>query len=107
MTLKPSIDDLYADFMDSLEFHPGLPCPTLQRPAGGPTLKRPPAGRAPCGRLLPLWTPRTVRLRTSFYEWWQILLQVMTSGVTFGDHVSTGLTFANFQRKSNVIEYKL
>jgi hypothetical protein len=24
--------------MDSLKFHPGLPCPTLLRPAGGPYL---------------------------------------------------------------------
>jgi hypothetical protein len=27
--------------MDSLKFHPGPPCPTLLRPAGGPPLKRP------------------------------------------------------------------
>jgi hypothetical protein len=27
--------------LDSLKFHPGLPCPTLLRPAGGPPLKRP------------------------------------------------------------------
>jgi hypothetical protein len=27
--------------MDSLKFHPGLPCPTLLNPAGGPPLKRP------------------------------------------------------------------
>jgi hypothetical protein len=27
--------------MDSLKFHPGPPCPTPLRPAGGPSLKRP------------------------------------------------------------------
>jgi hypothetical protein len=27
--------------MDSLKFHPGLPCPTLLRPAGGPPPKQP------------------------------------------------------------------
>jgi hypothetical protein len=27
--------------MASLKFHPGPPCPTLLRPAGGPPLKRP------------------------------------------------------------------
>jgi hypothetical protein len=47
--------------MDFLKFHPGPPCPTLLRPAGGPPLKQP-AGQAACGRLLPLWTPHAVRL---------------------------------------------
>jgi hypothetical protein len=50
--------------IDSLKFHPGPPCPTLLCPASGPTLKQPygrfkgdpPAGRAVCSRLLPLWT---------------------------------------------------
>jgi hypothetical protein len=54
---------------DSLKFHPGPPCPTLLRPAGGPPPKRPyghlgvcpPAGRAACGCLLSPWTPLTVR----------------------------------------------
>jgi hypothetical protein len=27
--------------IDSLKFHPGLPCPTFPCPAGGPPLKRP------------------------------------------------------------------
>jgi hypothetical protein len=56
--------------MDYLKFHPGLPCPSLQRPAGRPPLKRPygrlkgglPTGRVDCGRLLPLWRPHAVRL---------------------------------------------
>jgi hypothetical protein len=47
---------------NSLNFHPGPLCPTLLCPAGGPPLKQPygrfkggsPAGRAPCGHLLPL-----------------------------------------------------
>jgi hypothetical protein len=55
--------------MDSLNFHLGPPCPTLLRPAGGPSLKRPygcfrdgpPAGRVACGCLLPLCTPHAVR----------------------------------------------
>jgi hypothetical protein len=54
----------------SLKFHLGTLCPTLLCPAGGPPLKRPygrfrggpPAGRAGCGCLLPLWTPHAVRL---------------------------------------------
>jgi hypothetical protein len=56
--------------MDSLEFHPGPPCPTLLRPASGPPLKRPydcfsgcsSTGRTACGRLPPLWTPHAVCL---------------------------------------------
>jgi hypothetical protein len=56
--------------MDSLDLYPGLPCHTLQRNAEGPSLKRPyshfrgdpPAGWAPCGHLLPFWTPHAVRL---------------------------------------------
>jgi hypothetical protein len=56
--------------MDSRKFHPGLPCPTNLRPAGGPPLKRPygpfrggsSPGRAAYGRLLPFWIPHTVRL---------------------------------------------
>jgi hypothetical protein len=55
--------------MDSLKFHPGPPCPTHLRPAGGPPLKRPyirfrggpPALRVVCSRLLPFWTPHAVR----------------------------------------------
>jgi hypothetical protein len=51
--------------MDSLMFHPGPPCPALQRPAGGQPLKcykcrfwgGPPAGQKACSRLLPFWTP--------------------------------------------------
>jgi hypothetical protein len=47
--------------MNSLKFHPGPPCPTLLRPAGGPLLKRPfgrfrgrpLAGRAAFGHLQP------------------------------------------------------
>jgi hypothetical protein len=50
---------------DSLKFQPGLPCPTLQRLAGGPPLKRPYGyfrggsltGQVTCGRLIPLLTP--------------------------------------------------
>jgi hypothetical protein len=45
--------------MDTLKFHPGLPCLTLLRPAsrfwGGA-----PAGWAACSRLLPSWIPRTI-----------------------------------------------
>jgi hypothetical protein len=56
--------------INSLKFHPGLPCPTLLRPAGWLSLKQPydrfmgdpPTGWAACSRLLPLWTPHTVRL---------------------------------------------
>jgi hypothetical protein len=56
--------------MDSLKFHPGLPCLTLLSPADGPPHKRPygrlwggpPTGRAACGRLLPPWIPHAVRL---------------------------------------------
>jgi hypothetical protein len=55
--------------MDSLKFHPGPTCPTLLRPSGGPAPKRPygclrggpPAERAACGRLLPLWVPHAAR----------------------------------------------
>jgi hypothetical protein len=62
--------------MDSLEFHPGPPCPTLLRPAGGPPMKRPyvhfwggpPSGRAACGRLLPLWPPHAVRHNPSLLQ---------------------------------------
>jgi hypothetical protein len=50
--------------MDSLKFHPGLPCPTPPCPAGGPPLKRP--GVATCGHLLSLWTPHAERLRRDF-----------------------------------------
>jgi hypothetical protein len=56
--------------MDSLNFHSGLPCPTLLRPAGGAPLKRPvvrfrgspPTGQAACGHLLPFWTSHAIRL---------------------------------------------
>jgi hypothetical protein len=56
--------------MDSLKFHPGPPCLSLPRPAGGPSLKQPndhfksgtPAGRAACSHHTPLWTPHAVRL---------------------------------------------
>jgi hypothetical protein len=56
--------------MDSLKFYMGPPCPNLLRPVDGPPLKRPygcfwgnpSTGRAACGRLLPFWTPRAVRL---------------------------------------------
>jgi hypothetical protein len=56
--------------MDSLKFHPGLPCFTLLRPVGGPLLKGPyslfrgglPAGRVECAHLLRLWTPQAARL---------------------------------------------
>jgi hypothetical protein len=59
--------------MDSLNFHPGPPCPNLLHPAGEPPLKRPygsfrndpPAWRSACGRHPPLWTPHAVRLCTS------------------------------------------
>jgi hypothetical protein len=52
--------------MDSLKFHVGPPWPTFLRPADELPLKRPHgcyrggprAGRAACGRLLPLWTPQ-------------------------------------------------
>jgi hypothetical protein len=55
---------------DALKYHPGLPCPTLLQPAGGPPLKRPygcfrdgpPTGQVACGCVLPLWTPHAVRL---------------------------------------------
>jgi hypothetical protein len=55
--------------MEKLEFHPSPPCPTLLRPAGGPSLKWPygrfrdglPIRRAVGGRLLPIWTSHTVR----------------------------------------------
>jgi hypothetical protein len=53
--------------MDSLNFNPSLPSPTLLRPAGGPPLKRHygrfgggPKGQAACSRLLPFWTPHAV-----------------------------------------------
>jgi hypothetical protein len=60
---------------DSLKFHPGPPCPTLLRPAGGPPPTRPycrfwggpPAGQAACGRLLPPWIPDVVRACPSPY----------------------------------------
>jgi hypothetical protein len=45
--------------MDSLKFHPSLPCPTLLRPAGGPPLKwqaRRAGGLQPSST--PLGTPR-------------------------------------------------
>jgi hypothetical protein len=51
--------------MDSLKFHPGLPCPTFLRPAGRRPLKRP-AHRA-CGlrpSSTPLDTPRRTPLPT-------------------------------------------
>jgi hypothetical protein len=55
--------------MDSLKFHPGPPCPSLLRPAGGPHQKPsygcyrggPPTKRVACGRLLPFWTPHVIR----------------------------------------------
>jgi hypothetical protein len=40
-------------FRDSLKFHPGLPCLTLLRPAGGPPLKRPAAFFNPFGHPTP------------------------------------------------------
>jgi hypothetical protein len=54
--------------MDSLKFHPGLPCLTLLCPAGGPLPKWPyshlwggsPAGQAACSHHLPPWTHHTV-----------------------------------------------
>jgi hypothetical protein len=49
--------------MDSLNLHPGPPCPTLLCPAGGPPLKRLYAQFS--NRLLSLWTPHIVRL------WWE------------------------------------
>jgi hypothetical protein len=56
--------------MDSLQFYPGPPWPTLLRPAGGPPPKRsygrfkggPHTGRAVCIHLLPFWAPHAVRL---------------------------------------------
>jgi hypothetical protein len=62
--------------MDSLQFHLGLPCPSFLRPVVGPPLKLPyihfrdgpPAWRAACGRILPLWTPHAVRL----YRLWEL-----------------------------------
>jgi hypothetical protein len=59
--------------MDYLKYHSGPTCPNLLRPAGEPPQKRPngryrgdpPARRATCGRLLPLWTPHAVRLCVS------------------------------------------
>jgi hypothetical protein len=39
--------------MVSVKFHPGRPCPILQRPVG---VCPPPTGHAACGRLLPPWT---------------------------------------------------
>jgi hypothetical protein len=47
--------------MDSLKFHPGLPCPIFLHPVDGL-----PAGQAACGRLLPFWTPHAIRLWNSF-----------------------------------------
>jgi hypothetical protein len=63
-TLKKAMGVWQGVAMESLKFHLGLPCSTLLRPVGGPSLKRPysrfrgglPAGWAACGRLLP---PRT------------------------------------------------
>jgi hypothetical protein len=51
-------------------FNPGPSCPTLLRPAGGPTLKRAYGhfsgdllvGQAAGGRLLLFWTPHAVHL---------------------------------------------
>jgi hypothetical protein len=62
--------------MDSPKFHPGPPCPTLLRPAGGPLLKRyngrfrggQPTRQAACGRLLPLWSPHALRLTSLVSE---------------------------------------
>jgi hypothetical protein len=63
--------------MDSPMFHPGLPCLTLLRPAGGPPLKRPygrfrdglPAERAaPAGGLRPSSTPVDTLHRTSVLQ---------------------------------------
>jgi hypothetical protein len=56
--------------MDSLKFHPGSPCPTLLRPADGPSLRwsyecfrgGPPVGRMACGHLLALWIPHALSL---------------------------------------------
>jgi hypothetical protein len=55
---------------DSLKYHPGLPCPTFLRSESGPPLKGPydrfmggpHARRLTCSHLLPLWTPRAVRI---------------------------------------------
>jgi hypothetical protein len=56
--------------MDSLKFHPGLPCPTLVRPMGVPPLKQPYgrfrggslAGQTFCSCLLPPRKPHAIRL---------------------------------------------
>jgi hypothetical protein len=56
--------------MDFLKYHYSPPCPTVLCLAGGPPLKQPyglskdglPTGQAACGRLLPFWTPHTMRL---------------------------------------------
>jgi hypothetical protein len=69
MALKMTVGVWQGVAMDSLKFHPGPPCPTLLRPAGGPPPKRPysrfgggpPAERAACGHLLPPWIPLPVR----------------------------------------------
>jgi hypothetical protein len=58
--------------MDSLMFHPGLPCLTVLCPVGRPLLKRPHGhirgdprtGWAACDCLLPIWTLHPVHL------WW-------------------------------------
>jgi hypothetical protein len=60
--------------MDSLKFHPAPPW--LLRPSGRTSLKRyhgcfkdgTPAGRAACGRLLPLWTPHAVCLCMTLFR---------------------------------------
>jgi hypothetical protein len=65
-----ALDIWHGVAMDSLKIHPGLPCPTLLCPEGGPPPKWPLCcfrggsftGRVACRRLLPFWTPHAVRL---------------------------------------------
>jgi hypothetical protein len=78
--------------MDSLKFHPGLPCPAFLCPACGLPLKQHHgcfsggllAERATCGRLQPLWTTpsRTPMLKEwfEFEKTWRLTYRQYLSG---------------------------
>ena len=75
-TGQKSMDVWQGVAMDSLKFHPDLPCPTLSCPAGGPPLKWPHgrfrggllAKQGTCDSFLPFWTPHTVRLYKNLHQ---------------------------------------
>jgi hypothetical protein len=89
--------------MESLKFHPGQPCPTFLRPAGGLPLKRPygpfwggpAAGRVACGRILPFWTPQAVRLCPPYPLAFLIGLPSSSSGQDLFAALETGAVFGD------------